>query len=474
MSARAGIRRCLRSLPRSSVRRCSTCMPIASTTVPSTRSPVQTSSTPRWPCTEPRHANASISPRHAGVHPRLGVVDVVPFSPLGPAGFGNRRLDRLDEAIAARRTCLLLRSQRAISAWRAFVTARSVPCPRSGATCLCRPCPRHRTRSSQPASGACCVGARPCLIAYNLVISANVATAQDRIALLRSPERAGASGSSVEDEVHVSCNLIAPWSTGPAQVYDARLGDRGSRRANSNSWASFPAALLAGDQAKTRWARIDLSEEPHDRGAARRVVRLRRRRRCPGQRARGHGGHGDVHARSCLPRSRTSRHSRSRTRGNPLARRSRGRPLLPHASMSLAPGRNRSGIDAPCSSVVTPACQPWSPIAAMSASGCPRHPPLDAATAAAEMTTVELHRWHHDGIAEQGRNAQEQDLANFPRSPVRPVYGTRCSVAVADPTTLLGPTVLDEIDEHVVAELLRSGVEGAALVQFRHLLYETA
>ena len=95
---------------------------------------------------------------HVGVHPRLGVVDVVPFVPYGRA---------FSEALAARDRfahvlagdgvpCFLYGPERTLPEVRrqAFVTLA----PDLG------PIEPH------PTAGACCVGARDVLIAYNLVI----------------------------------------------------------------------------------------------------------------------------------------------------------------------------------------------------------------------------------------------------------------------------------------------------------------
>jgi glutamate formiminotransferase len=149
--------------------------------------------------------------RHRGVHPRLGVVDVVPFVPLGSAS--------MTEAVAARDD---------FAAWAA--AELDVPCFLYGPE---RTLPEVRRRAfvdlapdtGPPAphatAGACCVGARPVLVAYNLwLASPDVALARRVAAAVRSPE-VRALGLACGERVQVSTNLVAPLTFGPAEVYDA-------------------------------------------------------------------------------------------------------------------------------------------------------------------------------------------------------------------------------------------------------------
>ena len=95
---------------------------------------------------------------HAGVHPRLGVVDVVPFVPLAGSA--------LADAVTARD---------AFAAW--VVAELGVPCFLYGPE---RTLPEIRRRAwvelapdvgpdeAHPSGGAICVGARRPLVAYNV------------------------------------------------------------------------------------------------------------------------------------------------------------------------------------------------------------------------------------------------------------------------------------------------------------------
>ena len=149
--------------------------------------------------------------RHAGVHPRLGVVDVVPFVPLGETA--------LPDAVAARD---------AFAAWAA--AELGLPCFHYGPE---RTLPEVRRRAfvdlapdagppaPHPTAGACCVGARPALVAYNVWLAQpNLALAQAVAAAVRSPA-VRALGLACGQRVQVSMNLIDPLGTGPEQAFDA-------------------------------------------------------------------------------------------------------------------------------------------------------------------------------------------------------------------------------------------------------------
>lgn len=149
---------------------------------------------------------------HEGAHPRLGVVDVVPFVPLAGAC--------LDDALAARDR---------FADWAA--NELGVPCFRYGPE---RSLPEVRRRAwhdlgpdtgperPHPTAGAICVGARPVLVAYNVWLApgATVADAKRVAAEIRGPQ-IRALGFALGERVQVSMNLIAPDELGPAEAFDA-------------------------------------------------------------------------------------------------------------------------------------------------------------------------------------------------------------------------------------------------------------
>ncbi len=148
---------------------------------------------------------------HDGVHPRIGVVDVVPFVPVDASSTMFDAIGARDAfAIWAGHTlelpCFLYGPNRTLPEIRK--TAFDNAAPDTG--------PRH----PHPTAGAVAVGARAPLVAYNLwLTNADLAQAKVVAAGLRSPD-VRALGLQVGDQVQVSCNLVNPARVGPAQVYD--------------------------------------------------------------------------------------------------------------------------------------------------------------------------------------------------------------------------------------------------------------
>jgi glutamate formiminotransferase len=185
---------------------------------------------------------------HAGVHPRLGVVDVVPFVPLAGSAF--------DDAVSARD---------AFATWAA--STLGVPCFRYGAE---RTLPEIRRRawkdlapdigpsSPHPTAGAMCVGARGPLVAYNVYLDGNDLEQARRIAAsVRGPD-VRALGLQVGGRVQVSMNLIAPHRLGPAVAYDAVAALAPIRSAELVGL--LPRAVLAAVP-RARWTQLDLGED---------------------------------------------------------------------------------------------------------------------------------------------------------------------------------------------------------------------
>jgi glutamate formiminotransferase len=161
------------------------------------------------------------------VHPRFGVVDVVPFVPLGA-----RTLHEAAE----------LRNETA----RWFARELAVPGYLYGdgvpAGTMSLPDVRQRARAGgapdipvdqlNPARGRVAVGARPVLVAWNVWLEgATLTEAQSLARALRSPD-VRALGLPVGAQVQVSCNLIRPLRTGPwtvLQRLDAALGPQVQR-----------------------------------------------------------------------------------------------------------------------------------------------------------------------------------------------------------------------------------------------------
>jgi len=198
---------------------------------------------------------------HDGVHPRLGVLDVVPFVPYEPG-----RLPPQDLSGA-----VLLRDE--FAAWLA--ADLGVPAflygPLSGDGTRALPDIRRQAFAGltpdfgptqpHPTAGASAVGARSVLVAYNVWVSspdvALTVAKQVRGPYLR------ALGLAVGDRAQVSCNLIDPAQLGPAQAYDS-VATRVEAAAGDVLGAELvglvPDVTLRGITS-TRWPELDLSED---------------------------------------------------------------------------------------------------------------------------------------------------------------------------------------------------------------------
>ncbi len=199
---------------------------------------------------------------HRGVHPRIGVVDVVPFVPLADA--------TMADAIAARD---------AFAAWAAhelgvpcfsYGPERSLPEVRRGAFASLRP--DYGPPQPHPSAGACAVGAREVLVAYNVRVTAPDLGAVRRVATaVRSPQ-VRTLGLEVGPSFQVSCNLVAPEVVGPAAVTAAVAaagGDHGVRVVGCELVGLVPASVLdAIDPAD--WSGLDLSVDQTIEGRLRR------------------------------------------------------------------------------------------------------------------------------------------------------------------------------------------------------------
>lgn len=162
--------------------------------------------------------------RHAGAHPRRGIVDVVPFVHVAPDAGGRLADAPIPVAAAARDR---------FARWAADTLG--LPCflygptgDDPGATLpqLRREAwhgrlPDTGPHHPHPTAGAACVGARPVLVAYNLwLLEPDLVRAREVAAEIRAPGLR-TLGLQVGDRVQVSCNLIDPWRVGPAAAFDA-------------------------------------------------------------------------------------------------------------------------------------------------------------------------------------------------------------------------------------------------------------
>jgi len=209
---------------------------------------------------------------HHGVHPRLGAVDVVPFVALpGPTTTAAGATAGREAALAARD---------AFARWMAtsldipcflYGPERTLPDIRRGAFTTLSPDTGPPT--PHPTAGACAVGARDVLIAYNVWIRAShgpdapddarvVMVAKALAAALRRPGLR-TLGLAVDGGAQVSCNVVDPARVGLVDVYDAvaeGAAVQGCRVWKGELVGLLPRSALAAVP-EQRWADVGLRAE---------------------------------------------------------------------------------------------------------------------------------------------------------------------------------------------------------------------
>ncbi len=194
--------------------------------------------------------------RHEGVHPRFGVVDVVPFVALEP--------EDPNEAVA-------LRDETAQWIADSFNVPVFLYGPVDGAIRTLPEVRRMAFRTLKPDKGpesahatlgASAVGVRGLLVAWNLWLSGVTLNEARAIARAIRSLEVRALAFQVGDQVQVSCNLVAPLLVGTSAVFDrvtSLLPARGTV-ARAELVGLAPRALLAMED-RTRWSQLDLSEQ---------------------------------------------------------------------------------------------------------------------------------------------------------------------------------------------------------------------
>ena len=185
---------------------------------------------------------------HEGVHPRFGVVDVVPFVPWSGV--------TLADAVAARdRFVLWIAGELGVPAFR-YGPERSLPEVRREA--FRGLAPDEGPPAPHPSAGAVAVGARRPLVAWNVVLAQpDLALARQIAAAVRG-EDLRALGLPVGDEVQVSMNLTAPERLGPAEAWDLVTAHAPAKRAELVGLV--PQAVLDRTPS-ARWAQLDLASD---------------------------------------------------------------------------------------------------------------------------------------------------------------------------------------------------------------------
>jgi glutamate formiminotransferase len=195
--------------------------------------------------------------RHTGEHPRIGVVDVVPFVPLDDTtmhdaldardAFARWAADELDIP------CFLYGSIRG--------DERSLPDVRRHAwrdlTPDTGPTTPHRT------AGAICVGARAPLIAYNVLLdSPDIDLARDIARDIRRPGLR-TMAFAVSGRAQVSMNIVDTNAISVADAFDAvskRADQRGIVNLSGELVGLIPRKALEKVDPE-RWHQLDLGDE---------------------------------------------------------------------------------------------------------------------------------------------------------------------------------------------------------------------
>lgn len=185
---------------------------------------------------------------HDGVHPRLGAVDVVPFVPMAGSSMA-------DAEAAADAFCRWAGDELAVPCFR-YGRARSLPEVRRQAFGELQP--DCGPPAPHPTAGACAVGARGVLVAFNLWLAAPDLALARRVASDVRGDGIRALGLPVGDRVQVSMNLVDPLRVGPAQAWDRVAAC--VEVAGAEVVGLVPEAVLRAVPGE-RWSQLDLAPD---------------------------------------------------------------------------------------------------------------------------------------------------------------------------------------------------------------------
>jgi glutamate formiminotransferase len=191
--------------------------------------------------------------QHAGVHPRVGAVDVVPFVPL-----------------AGSRPAAALAARDRFARW--FADEHGVPCflygperslPDVRRRVLAGEAPDVGSLPGDPRAGCCAVGARDVLVAYNVWLAEPDLALARAVATAVRGDGIRSLGLLVGDRAQVSMNLIEPHRVGPADAFDRVMAAAAEHRAavqGAELVGLVPEAVLRSVDA-ARWPELDLAPD---------------------------------------------------------------------------------------------------------------------------------------------------------------------------------------------------------------------
>lgn len=190
---------------------------------------------------------------HDGVHPRLGVVDVVPFVALGDSPE--------HDALVARNN---------FASWAAdelhlpvflYGPERTLPDVRRDAWTMLSP--DHGPNVPHPTAGAVCVGVRPVLIAYNVLLASSDLTLAKGIATRVRRPGLRTLAFSVGGAAQVSMNLVDADKISVSAAYDAVVAEAaavGIRVAKAELVGLLTERHLSMND-PDRWAQLDIGPD---------------------------------------------------------------------------------------------------------------------------------------------------------------------------------------------------------------------
>lgn len=231
-----------------------------------------------------RRAIAKIDLRqHAGVHPRVGALDVLPFVPLQGLGMSDavRSAHRVGRALAELGLPVYYYGEASDPAGRRLAELR-----RGGFEAICEAFPEGRVpdlpagrRCAHPTAGATCVGARRVLLAWNVYLEGidlgRVRTLAREVRELGggfAALRALAFRLASTDRLQLSMNLEDTERTSPFEVFghvEKQVREWGGRVTGTEVIGMIPDALVLPAAAD----RLSLLESPPSRLLSLRVAR---------------------------------------------------------------------------------------------------------------------------------------------------------------------------------------------------------
>ena len=223
-----------------------------------------------------RAAVASLSlDRHDGVHPRLGVVDVVPFVPLDGSTM-------VDAATARDEFARWIADELEVPAflYGPFIDGGERTLPELRRRAFRDLVPDHGPSSPHPTAGAVCVGARDFLVAYNVWLDPDTSIDTVR-AIARAVRGDGIRSLALVEHgphghlVQVSMNLVDCHRVGPAEAFDRvceKANEIGAIVHHTELVGLVPEGVLARIP-RDRWEELDVAA---DRTIEARLRRIRR------------------------------------------------------------------------------------------------------------------------------------------------------------------------------------------------------